>query len=162
RRPKRHDVESGKQAKHQREDELDANLRSSLFRALPSLRTRDVRVRSECLSDARAKSIRLNQHRDERSNVVNFRAISEILESFNAGLPGSDFARNHPELLGERRMGESQFFARLQDGLIECRASLEADDKQVQGVGESVFDTFLAQLNPVLDPETRKQVCNDR
>ena len=48
------------------------------------------------------------------------------------------------ELLGERRVRHGQFLGRLGDPLIEAHARLDADNQQVQRIGQTVGDELLS------------------
>src|SRR5262245_40997703 len=76
-------VKAWKQAEHQGKDKLDADLRRPLFGILSPLGPRDFRMRAQCLRDAGPEPVGLHEHRNQRSDLVNFRPRGSVLEGLD-------------------------------------------------------------------------------
>src|SRR5688500_7228600 len=75
RRSNRDDPNRREDAHHKREHHLHACLSRGFFGALPALGPKRVREHAQGVGDAGAEFICLNQHGDERRQIVNARAI---------------------------------------------------------------------------------------
>ena len=108
------------QTEHEREHQLDADLCRPLFGGLTPLGARHLGVRSQRLRDAGAEPVGLNQHGDERPDVVHLRARREVLERLQPRLAGPHLGGDQPHFLGQRRVRDVELVAGLDDGLIDA------------------------------------------
>ena len=53
-------------------------------------------VHAQRLRDARSELVRLNQHRHQRDDVVDVRALAEITKRVDAAGPGAQFEIDQP------------------------------------------------------------------
>ena len=137
---------AGKMQNDEREDHLDAGLRRRFFGALAALGPQRLGVHAQRLRDARAELVGLNQHRDERAEVVDAGAIGEVAQRLGAGLAGAQLEVDEPQLVGEIRIRERQLAADALQRLIEAEPGFDADDQQVERIGERQPDAVRAAL----------------
>ena len=71
--------------------------------------------------------------------------LREVLQRLDARLAGARLDVDHLELLRERRVGDRQFLGALENRLVERQARFEADDQQVERIGQAVLNLLLAQ-----------------
>ena len=102
-------------------------------------------MRAQRLRDAGAEPIGLHQHRHERAHVVDLGALGEVLERLEARLAGARLGVDQLQLLRERGVGDLELFRALEDRLVEARPGFEADDQQVERIGQAVLDLLLAR-----------------
>jgi hypothetical protein len=129
-----YDVERRKQAEHQREHELDGDLCRSFLGSLSPLGPRHVRVGAKGIRDTRTEAIRLHQHCNQTSHVLDLRSCSKVLERFDARLSGSALDVDQMQLLGERRMGDTEFLGALENGLVDSQSGFQADNQEIERV----------------------------
>ena len=97
-------------------------------------------MNAERLRDAGPEPICLRQHRHQERHRA-LRALSKIGERLEVvfRLISVVIIRI---LLCERAVGDLELVARFHDGLVQARARFDADDDQVQSIGQSVFNRF--------------------
>ena len=131
---------------HQREHHLDAGLRRRFLGALAALGPQRLRVDPQRLRDAGAELVGLDQHRDERAEVVDAGAVGEIAQRLGARLAGAQLEVDQPQLVGELGIGERQLGADALQRLVEPEAGFDADHQQVEHVGERQADPVRPAL----------------
>jgi hypothetical protein len=57
------------------------------------------------------------------------------------------------EFAGEARVGEGEFLADALEGGIDSKAGFDADDQEIEGVGEAPMESFLMIADTELEPE---------
>src|SRR5687767_995465 len=77
RRAEHDHIKGWEQTEDQREHELHADFLGALLSQLAPFRAADVCMRSQGVRDARAKSVGLHEHGDQRSNVIDLGAVRE-------------------------------------------------------------------------------------
>src|SRR5207253_9372055 len=102
--------------------------------------TKQVRVQTQRLREARAEPVRLHQHRHQRTDIVDAGAMREVHERIGSRFAGTNFRRDEGKLIPDGLVSQSKFLAALQYPLVEAAAGLEAYDQEVDGVGQSVAD----------------------
>ena len=133
-----------------------------LLGALAALRPAHLRMRAQRLRDARAEPIRLHQHRHQRRTSSTFVRSAKFLNASIRGLPARISVVMIRSSSDERRVRHGQLLGRLHDGLIEAHAGLDADDQQVERIGQAVCDQLLSLLGLPRQPEARHHVADDR
>src|SRR5262245_53801759 len=93
------DEERWKETEHQRENQLHRELGRLLLGPLPALDTRLLGMCAQRLRDTRPESIRLNEHRHQRADVIDLSALREVLEGLEARLAGAGFDVHHLEFM---------------------------------------------------------------
>ena len=146
RRSDRHDPDRREDAEDQREHHLDAGLGRRFFSALPALGAQRLGVHAQRLRDAGAELVGLNQHRDERRDIVDAGAVGEIAQRVGARLAGAQLEVDQPQLVGQILVRERQLFADALQRLVEAEARFDADHEQVERVGQRQPDPMLPLL----------------
>ena len=123
------------------------------------VRTR-VGVHAQRLRDARAELVGLHQHRDERRHVVDAGAVGEIVQRLDAPLAGAQLEVDQPQLVGEVRMRERQLFADALNRLIQAEPRFDADDQQIERVGQAEADAMLPPLRQPSERHRRQHVAD--
>ena len=132
---------------------LDGGLCRLFFGPLPAFRAEGIGMHPESLGDAGAEAISLNQCTHKRADVVNPGAIDQIAESLGPGLAGAHLEVYQVEFFAEIGMGMVQILADAHQGLVEGEAGLNANDGEVEGVGQADADAVLAVFDHALQDE---------
>ena len=114
-------------------------------------------MHAEGLGDAGAEAICLNQCTNQRADVVNPGAVHQIAQGFGARLAGAHLEVDQVELIAEIGMGVVQILAHAHQGLIERKPGLDADDGEVEGVGQAQANALLPVANHALQDEARQE-----
>jgi hypothetical protein len=146
-------------AGHEREHHLHARLRGGFFGALPALRPQRLGVDAQRLSNARSELVGLNQHRDERVQVVDAGPLGEIAQRIRAGLAGAKLEVHEPQLVRQIGIGERQLLADAGEGLVEPETRFDADDEEVQRIRERQADLVGAPLGEAREHHPREDVA---
>ena len=101
-------------------------------------------MHAEGLSDAGAEAICLNQCTNQRADVVNSGAIDQVAEGFRAGLAGAHLEIDEMKLIAEVGMGVVQILADAHQSLVERQAGFDANDGEVEGIGQPDANATLA------------------
>src|SRR5579872_315715 len=117
---------------------------------------------AEGLGYAGAEAIGLNERSDERANVIYAGAIDKITKRFNAGLAGAHFEIHEVEFLAEIGMGMMQIDSDPHQGLIEGESGFNADDSEIESVGQGNADASLAVFVHSLQKEARDEKAQGR
>ena len=135
--PMRHDPDRREDAEHQREHHLHAGLGGRFFRALAPLGAQRLRVHAQRLRDAGAELVGLHQHRHQRRRRRRRRcARPGCAAPRTRALPARSsrlISRSSSRQLGMR---ERQLVADALNRLVEAEAGFDADDQQVERVGQ--------------------------
>jgi hypothetical protein len=115
-------------------------------------------VNAKRLRDAGSKSIGLNQHGDQRSDILYLRSRGKVLERLESRLAGAAFHVDQSQFLGERRMSDRQFLGALQESLVERKPGFKRHDQQVERVGKAVLDLLLTPLDSAVQDEAWEEV----
>src|SRR5688572_32789505 len=145
-RTDRHDEEGGKQAEHEREDQLRADPGSKLFRSLHALVPEFLGVDPQRFADARAELERLDQEAHEPADVLQAGARGERLERRFTLDAGTHLGRHPGELRAEIRVAELQLVRDPLERVGELESRLYADDEKVERVRESVTQASPPRL----------------
>ena len=116
----------------------------------------------EGLGDAGAEAISLNQCTNQRADVVNPGSVDEVTEGFHAGLAGAHFEVHEVELIAQVGVGMVQILADAGKSLVEREAGLNADDGEVESVGQAEANAILAIFNHALQDEAREEKAEAR
>ena len=114
------------------------------FSALPPLRAKRFGEHAQRMRHAGAELVGLHEHRDERAQVVDARAIGEIAQRLRPPLAGEQLEIHEAELGGQIRIREREFLSHAGERLVEAEAGLDAHDQQVQRIGQRQADAMLA------------------
>ena len=136
---------------------LDGGLCSLFFGALPAFRAEGVGMHAESLGDAGAEAVGLNQCTNQGADVVNTGALDQIAERFGAGFAGAHLEIDEMEFVAEIGMSVMQILSDAHEGLIECEAGFDANDGEIEGVGQSEADAILTVSDHALQDEARKE-----
>ena len=99
------------------------------------------------LRHAGAELVGLDQHRDERAEVVDAGAVGEIAQRLGARLAGAQLEVDQPQLVGQLGIRERQLACRPAcSAWSRPRPGLDADHQQVEHVGERQPDPVRAAL----------------
>ena len=146
--------ERGKETEDEREEQLHTELCGLLLGALPPFGTRRIGVGAQRHAEAGAESIGLHQHGHQGAHVVDLGAFREVLERLHALLAGARLRADELQFASQGRIGDLQFVGDAGKRLVDARASLEADDEQVGGVGQPVADFAATRVDLAAQPET--------
>ena len=114
-------------------------------------------MHAEGLSDAGTEAIGLNQCTNQGADIVNPGAIDQITQSLGAGLAGAHLEVDQVELIAEIGMGVVQILAHAHQRLIERKSGLDADDGEVEGVGQAEANALLPVPDHALQDEAGKK-----
>jgi Zn-dependent protease len=147
---------AGKDEEHEREDELHSRLGRLLFRNLPTTSAHRIALHAECLGDARAELVGLNEDGGEGSQVVDTTTGAKFLQSMGAATADLHLQVTEAEFFGNVAIGLPHFFGNFAHGLVETETCLDADYHQVEGIWETEKDRFLALHRHVHHNEFRQ------
>ena len=119
-------------------------------------------MHAESLGHAGAEAIGLNQCTNKGSDVVNTGAFHQIAESFSARFAGTHLQVDKVELIAKIRMSMVEILADAHEGLIEGQAGLDADDSEIERIGQSEANAVLAVPDHSLQDEARKKESQAR
>src|SRR5215831_14088040 len=108
----------------------------------------------EGLSDARAEAICLYQCTNQCADVVNTGPLDQVPQGLSAGLAGAHFEVYEMEFIAEVGMGMVEVLPNAHQGLIERQSGLDANDGEVEGIGQSQTDAILPIADHTLQDET--------
>ena len=111
----------------------------------------------EGLSYARAEAIRLNECTHQGSDIVNPGSLHEITQCLGARLARPHLEVYEVEFIAQIRVSVVKILAHAHQGLIECQPGLDADDGQVERVGQSEANAVLPVTNHALQNEAWQQ-----
>ncbi len=114
------------------------------------------------LSHAGAEAIRLNQCTNKRTDVVNPGAFDKVPEGLRAGLTGAHFEVHQMELIAEIGMGVMQILANAHQSLVEGETGLDANDGEVEGIGQAETNAMLPVFDHPLQDKARKEKAEAR
>src|SRR4029453_6699639 len=101
RRTDRYNPDCREDAKDEREHHLDAGFGGRFLCALPTFGPERFRVDTQGLCDARAELVRLDEHRDERLQIVDAGARGKIPKRFWPCLACAKLEVDEPQLVGQ-------------------------------------------------------------
>ena len=142
---------------HQWGDHLDGGLCSLFFGPLPAFRAEGVGMHAQGLGDAGAEAIGLNQCTNQGTDVVNPGSVDQVAEGFGAGLAGAHLEVDQMEFIAEIGMGVVQILAHAHQGLVEGESGFDADDGQVEGIGQAEANAMLPVFDHALEDEARQE-----
>src|SRR5579884_3140928 len=154
--PDAYDEHRGKHEQHEHGDHFDGRFCGLFFGALAALGAQRIGVNAERLGNAGTEAVGLHQHRNQGPNVVNARAVGQVAQSFGAGLSGSHLQVHQAEFFAEFFVRVLQIFTDALHGLIERQSGFDADDSQVEGIGQCQPDFQLTFSDDALEDEPRQ------
>ena len=80
------------------------------------------------------------------AEVVDAGAVGEVAQRFGSRLAGAQLQVDQPQLVGQLGIGELELAADALQRLVEAEAGLDADDEEVEHVGERQADAVGAAL----------------
>src|SRR3569832_214561 len=113
----------------------------------------------EGLGDRRAEAVGLRKHGDKLAELFDLGAVGKVLPRLQTGSTGALLAIHLHELGVDVRVADCQFLADAQRGLVHAEAGINADDHQVQSIGDTAADTFAAAAGLPIEPEIRRYVA---
>ena len=123
---------------------LHGGLGGLFFGQLTAADAHRVALRAECLGDAGAEPVGLDQHGRQGAQVGHAGPRAQFVEHFGAGAAHLQLEIGQGELLGQDAVGPLHFVGHLAHRLVEAQARLDADHHQVQGVGQGQEDGLFA------------------
>ena len=135
-------------------DHLDGGFGGLLFGALAAGGAQGIGVNAQGLGDAGAEAVGLDERADQGANVIDAGAVDEIAQGFGAGLAGAHFEVDEMEFVAEIGMGVMQIFADAHQGLIEGESGFDADDGEIESIGQSDADAVLTVFDHALQNES--------
>jgi hypothetical protein len=136
-------VTTREDADHQREHHLGARLGRRFFGALAALGAQRLGVDAQRLRHARSELVGLDQHRDERRDVVDSGPPGEVVQRLATGGAGPELEVDESELIAQVLVSERQLFGHALKGLIEPKARFHAHDEQIERIGQPEADAML-------------------
>src|SRR5688572_6563015 len=136
-------VKRREQEEDQGEDQLDADLCGTFLGGLPALGPGGFGVDAQRLRNAGAELVSLQEHSHECLDVIHLGARGEVLESLRARLTGADLSGDEPKLVSQLRVCQPELVGRLDDRLVQTATGLDADDEEVERIGEPVNDLLF-------------------
>src|SRR5579864_1434556 len=112
---------------------------------------------AEGLRHAGAEAIRLNERANERADIVNAGSFDEIPQGLGAGLAGAHLKVHKMELVTEIGVGVVKILADPHESLVKSEARFNADDGEVEGVGQADADAILAVSDHALQNKAGEQ-----
>ncbi len=131
----------------EREDQLDGGLRRGLLGPLPPLGPHRLGVHPKRLGDRGPKPVGLDEHADQRIDVVQPGALAEVAERLLPRGAGPDLQVHHGELLAQHRADAVDLLRHSHQGLVEPQTGLDADHQHVQRIGEGLLHFLLPRLD---------------
>src|SRR5207245_7636814 len=101
------------------------------------------------------EAVALDDHAGQRLQVADAVPLAESAERLLARPPAAQLERHRRELLAERVLHRRPFLADAGDRGVQAEARLEADDHEIERVGED--DGDLPDPSVAHRPETRVQ-----
>src|SRR5271169_4663518 len=147
----------GQNKYHQWGNHLDGGLCSLFFGPLPAFRAEGVGMHAEGLGDAGAEAISLNQCTNKRTDIVNPGAVYQITEGLGTGFTGPHLEVHKMELIAEIGVGMAQILAHTRQRLVKRKAGLDANDGEVEGIGQAEANAMLPVSDHALQDEARKK-----
>ena len=112
------------------------------------------------VGDARAELVGLDQHGDERVQIVDAGAIRQIAQRVRSAGAGEQLEAHEPKLAREIDVRELELLRDARHRLVESEARLDADDHQVERIGERQPDAVLALLRFAREDEAGNHVAD--
>ena len=160
RRSQQHNEEAGKDKENQGKQNLDFGFSGRFFGALTPRDTNLLGITAEGADDGSTEAVGLLQHGDEGSELLELGAVGHALPGVETGLTGTLFEVDLVEFLVELGIADGDFLADAEQGLIEAEAGFDADDEQVDGVGNAFLNLFLALIDSTGKPDIGKQIAD--
>jgi len=161
RRPKKNDKESRKHEKYQRWNHFYAGLGRHFFGALAALGAERIGVNAKRLRQVSSEAIGLNEHADERFDVVNTGAIRQFLKGLEAAPADAHFKIDEMKFVAEFGVCVFELIGDASDGLVETQAALNANHEQVESVGKSQHHPELTMAHSPAEPHVWEQKTED-
>ncbi len=114
-------------------------------------------MNAQGLGDAGAKLFRLNQHGDQIAHAVDLGALGEVLPGVGARAAGALLQHDNAQFVADFGLRQAQFFGGARRRLVQAQSGLDADDQQIEHIGQAEPNTRLPLRDPPAQPEIRRQ-----
>ena len=114
-------------------------------------------MHSKGLSHAGTEAVSLNQCTNKGADVVNTGALHQVPQSFGARLAGAHLEIHEVKFITEIGVSVMEILADAHQRLIESQSRFDADDGQIEGVGQSEANAVLTIFDHALQHEARKK-----
>ena len=101
----------------------------------------------ERLGHAGTETVGLNKSSHQRANIVYAGALDQVAQRLGPRLAGSHLQVYQMKLVAQLRMRVVQILAHPHHSLIQCQPGFDADDGEIQCVGQPQLDSLLAALD---------------
>ena len=132
------------------------SLRGQFLGLLIALGPHGIGVHPQGLGHAGAEAVRLDEQRGEAPHLLHVRAHAQVSQGLDAGFPGPQLQVEDPELVADHAAAHADLLGHAVDGGIDPHARLDADDKQVEGVGETHDDLLFPPADHQLETQVGK------
>ena len=119
-------------------------------------------MHAEGLGNAGAEAISLDQCTHKRTDVVNPSAIDQISEGLGARFSGAQFEVQEVKFIAQVGVRVMEVLADPHEGLVKSETSLNANDREIEGIGKSEANTILAIPDHALQDESRQNEAESR
>src|SRR5512144_2607826 len=107
----------------------------------------------EGLGYARPKLFRLDQEGYETAQVVRIRPPDQVFQSLLSRFTSPYLQVDQPQFVRKLGVGPFYFFGHFVDRRVQPYAGLDADNHQVEGVGDPMLNLLFSFGDPQPDPE---------
>src|SRR5215831_4879305 len=112
---------------------------------------------AQSFCDARSELLGLYKDADQVANAVYAGTLGELAPGVGARAAGALLENDDAQLIADGRMRVLQLLGGARGGLIHAEASFDADDEQIEDVGQAQADLVLPGLDSPAQPKVRRK-----